>query len=140
MHSVAIGMPDLISPSHFAAIAAVELGCFAAEGLDARIEHIHPASKAFEAMRAGTGDFVAGPAHGMLFAFPAWRGGKLLATLAHGTFWVLVMRSDFAAPRGDLAIVRGKRIASKPVVELGLRMLLEDAGIDARASGVQIVP
>jgi ABC-type nitrate/sulfonate/bicarbonate transport system substrate-binding protein len=77
-----IAMPDIISNSHFPTIAAVELGFFAQEGLDATIEDINPASKAFEALREGTVDFVAGPAHGMLFAFPQWRGGKLLATLA----------------------------------------------------------
>jgi ABC-type nitrate/sulfonate/bicarbonate transport system substrate-binding protein len=133
-------MPDLISNSHFPAIAAVELGFFAREELDATIEDINPASKAFEALRDGTVDFVAGPAHGMLFAFPEWRGGKLLATLAQGTFWMLVMRSDLGAKRGDLSVVRGKRIAAVPVVELGLRMLLEDSGIDLEQAGVQIVP
>jgi ABC-type nitrate/sulfonate/bicarbonate transport system substrate-binding protein len=134
-----IAMPDLISNSHFPAIAAVELGLFAQEGLDATIEDIHPASKAFEALRDGAVDFVAGPAHGMLFAFPEWRGGKLLASLAQGTFWMLVMRSDLGAKRGDLSIVHGKRIAAVPVVELGLRMLLEDSGIDLEKSDVQIV-
>lgn len=134
-----IAMPDLISNSHFPAIAAVELGLFAQEGLDATIEDIHPASKAFEALRDGAVDFVAGPAHGMLFAFPEWRGGKLLASLAQGTFWMLVMRSDLGAKRGDLSVVHGKRIAAVPVVELGLRMLLEDSGIDLEKSDVQIV-
>jgi ABC-type nitrate/sulfonate/bicarbonate transport system substrate-binding protein len=134
-----IAMPDLISNSHFPAIAAVELGLFAQEGLDATIEDIHPASKAFEALRDGAVDFVAGPAHGMLFAFPEWRGGRLLASLAQGTFWMLVMRSDLGAKRGDLSIVHGKRIAAVPVVELGLRMLLEDSGIDLEKSDVQIV-
>jgi ABC-type nitrate/sulfonate/bicarbonate transport system substrate-binding protein len=75
----------------------------------------------------------------MLFAFPEWRGGKLLASLAQGTFWMLVMRSDLGAKRGDLSIVHGKRIAAVPVVELGLRMLLEDSGIDLEKSDVQIV-
>jgi len=133
-------MPDLISNSHFPAIAAVELGFFARERLDATIEHIFPASRAFEALRDGAVEFVAGPAHGMLFAFPEWRGGKLLATLAQGTFWVLVMRSDLGAKRGDLSVVHGKRIAAVPVVELGLRLLLEEAGIDLENAGVQIVP
>jgi NitT/TauT family transport system substrate-binding protein len=137
---VKIAMPDLISNSHFPAIAATELGFFAREGLDATIEHFFPASRAFEALRDGAVEFVAGPAHGMLFAFPEWRGGKLLATLAQGTFWMLVMRSDLGAKRGDLSVVHGKRIAAVPVVELGLRLLLEEAGIDLENAGVQIVP
>lgn len=134
-----IAMPDLISNSHFPALAAAELGFFAKEGLDATIEGLHPASKAFEALRDGAVDFVAGPAHGMLFAFPEWRGGKLVAALAQGTFWMLVMRSDLNAQRGDLSVVHGKRIAAVPVVELGLRLLLEEAGIDLVKAGVQIV-
>jgi len=133
-------MPDLISNSHFPATAATQLGFFAREGLDATIEHFHPASRAFEALRDGVVDFVAGPAHGMLFAFPEWRGGKLLAALAQGTFWMLVMRSDLGAKRGDLSVVHGKRIAAVPVVELGLRLLLEEAGIDLESAAVQIVP
>jgi NitT/TauT family transport system substrate-binding protein len=74
------------------------------------------------------------------FAFSEWRGGKLLAALAQGTFWMLVMRSDLGAKRGDLSVVHGKRIAAVPVVDLGLRLLLEEAGIDLEKSGVQIVP
>jgi ABC-type nitrate/sulfonate/bicarbonate transport system substrate-binding protein len=134
-----IAVPDLISNSHFPALAAAELGFFAKEGLDATIESVHPASKTFEALRDGAVDFVAGPAHGMLFAFPEWRGGKLVAALAQGTFWMLVMRSDLNAQRGDLSVVHGKRIAAVPVVELGLRLLLEEAGIDLIKAGVQIV-
>ncbi|MDC0033256.1 ABC transporter substrate-binding protein, partial [Alphaproteobacteria bacterium] len=34
----------------------------------------------------------------------------------------------------------GLRIAAVPVVELGLRLLLADSGIDVEATGVQIVP
>lgn len=135
-----LAMPDLISNSHFPAIAASELGFFAKEGLDATIEHIFPVSRAFEALRHGSVEFVAGPAHGMLCAFPEWRGGKLLAALAQGTFWMLVMRSDLKARRGDLSVVHGKRIAAAPVVEIGLRLLLEEAGIDLEKTGVQIVP
>jgi ABC-type nitrate/sulfonate/bicarbonate transport system substrate-binding protein len=137
---VKIAMPDLISNSHFPAIAAVELGFFATEGLKVTIESFHPASRAFEALRDGVVDFVAGPAHGMLFAFPEWRGGKLLAALAQGAFWTLVMRSDLGARRGDLSAVFGKRIAAVPVVDLALRLLLEEAGIDLKKSDVQIVP
>jgi NitT/TauT family transport system substrate-binding protein len=137
---VKIAIPDLISSSHFPAIAAVELGFFAREGLRATIEPFHPASKAFEALRDGVVDFVAGPAHGMLFAFPQWRGGRLLAALAQGTFWMLVMRSDLGAKRGDLSSVFGKRIAAVPVVDLCLRLLLEESGIDLKKSDVQIVP
>jgi ABC-type nitrate/sulfonate/bicarbonate transport system substrate-binding protein len=68
------------------------------------------------------------------------QGGKFLAALAQGTYWMLVVRSDLQPKRGDLSIVVGKRIAAVPVVELGLRLLLAEAGIDAETAGVQIVP
>lgn len=135
-----LAVPDLISNSYFPAIAAIELGFFAREGMDATLDHIFPSFKAFEALRDGAVDFVAGPAHGALFAFPEWQGGKLLAALAQGTYWMLVMRADLGAKRGDLSVVAGKRIAAVPVVELGLRLLLAEAGIDAAKDGVQIVP
>lgn len=135
-----VAVPDLISNSYFPAIAAIELGFFAKQGLEATLSHIFPSFKAFEAVRDGTVDFVAGPAHGALFAFPNMRGGKLLAALAQGTYWMLVVRSDLRPKRGDLSVVVGKRIAAVPVVELGLRLLLSEAGIDAEEAGVQIVP
>ena len=137
---VKVAVPDLISNSYFPAIAAIELGFFAQQGLDATISHIFPSFKAFEALRDGQVDFVAGPAHGALFAFPGMHGGRMLAALSQGTYWMLVMRSDLQPKRGDLSIVEGKRIAAVPVVELGLRLLLAEAGIDAEKFGVQIVP
>ena len=135
-----VAVPDLISNSYFPAIAAIELGFFDRQGLDARLSHIFPSSRAFEALRDGAVDFVAGPAHGAPFAFPEMQGGKYLAALAQGTYWMLVMRSDLRPRRGDLSIVEGKRIAAVPVVELGLRLLLTEAGIDMEAADVTIVP
>ena len=38
-----VAIPDLISPSYFPVIAAVELGFFKREGLDATIELLFPA-------------------------------------------------------------------------------------------------
>ena len=40
-----IAVPDLISNSYFPAVAAVELGFFKAEGLDAELELIFPVPK-----------------------------------------------------------------------------------------------
>ena len=135
-----VAVPDLISNSYFPAIAAIELGFFARQGLDATLSHIFPSFEAFEAVRDGAVDFVAGPAHAAFFAFPEMAGGKLLAALAQGTYWMLVLRSDLHPTPGDLSIVAGKRIAAVPVVELGLRLLLAEAGIDAETADVRIVP
>src|SRR5262245_48513007 len=48
--------------------------------------------------------------------------------------------TDLGAKRGDLSVVHGKRLAAAPVVDLGLRLLLEEAGIDLKKAAVQIVP
>ena len=73
-----IAVPDLISNSYFPAVAAIELGYFKAEGLDAELEMISPIPKAMSALRDGEVDFVAGPAHATLAAFPDWKGPSWL--------------------------------------------------------------
>src|SRR5207249_6189824 len=102
-----IAVPDLISNSYFPAVAAVELGYFKAEGLDADLELLFPVPKTMEALREGALDFVAGAAHATLSAFPDWRGARLLAALAQRMYWFLVLRADLGAQRGDLGAVKG---------------------------------
>ena len=46
-----LAIPDMISPSYFPAIAAVELGFFRQEGLEATIELLFPVTKTYEALR-----------------------------------------------------------------------------------------
>ena len=135
-----IAVPDLISNSYFPAVAAVELGLLAEQGLDSTIELIFPVSKAYAALREGTIDCVAGSAHSALAAFPEWEGAKLLCAQAQGMYWFLVMRSDLNAARGDVGIVKGKKIGAAPWVDLGLKRLLVAAGIDEKGDGVSIVP
>jgi NitT/TauT family transport system substrate-binding protein len=135
-----IAVPDLISNSYFPAIAAVELGFCQAEGLDLTLEHIFPVPDTMAAMRDGQLDFVAGSAHATLTAFPAWQGAKLIAALAQGMYWLLVLRSDLAARRGDVSAVKGLRIGAAPGVDLGLRGLLAEAGIDLERDDVRIGP
>jgi NitT/TauT family transport system substrate-binding protein len=125
-----LAVPDLITNSYFPAVAASELGYFRREGLDVTIELIAPADRTYEALRDGAVDFVAAEAHAGLAIFPSWRGMKLLCALSQGMYWLLVMRSDIAGVRGDLSVVCGRRIAAAPFVELGLRRLLREAGID----------
>ena len=92
-----IGVPDLVSNSYFPAIAAVDLGAFRAEALDADIELVFPVTRAMEMLRDDELDYVAGSAHAVLTAFPGWRGAKLLAALAQHMYWFLVLRSDIGA-------------------------------------------
>ncbi|HXG53051.1 MAG TPA: ABC transporter substrate-binding protein [candidate division Zixibacteria bacterium] len=137
---IRIAVPDLISNSYFPAIAAVELGCFASEGLDASIDLLFPVPKTYEALRDGALDFVVGSAHATLFAFPEWRGAKLLAAVARHTYWFLVVRSDLRPKRGDLSVVKGLRLGAAPGVDLSLRAMLVEAGIDPERDNVKITP
>lgn len=135
-----IAVPDLISNSYFPAVAAVQLGFFRQEGLDVELEMIFPVSKAYEALRDGTIDFVAGSAHSALAAFPRWEGVKLLCAQAQGMYWFLVMRADLNVRRGDVSAVKGRRIGAAPWVEMGLRRLLIESGINIEADKVEIAP
>jgi ABC-type nitrate/sulfonate/bicarbonate transport system substrate-binding protein len=134
-----VAVPDLVSNSYFPAIAAIALDFFARQGLDARHELIFPNYKAYEALRDGKVDFVAGPAHVVLLAFPEWHGAKLLAALSQGTYWLLVMRSDIEAKPGDVNVVKGRTIGAAPLVELTFKHLLAENGIGLDRDRVQIV-
>ncbi len=135
-----LAVPDLISNSYFPAAAAVELGLFAQQGLDVSLELIFPVDRAYRSLRDGEVDFVGGSAHSALAAFPDWKGCKLLCAQAQGMYWFLVMRADLKPVRGDLGVVKGCRIGAAPWVEMGLRRLLIESGIDPRRDDVTIAP
>ncbi len=137
---VKLAIPDLLSNSYFPAVAAVELGYFRDEGIDAAIELIFPVDKAYAALRDGAVDLVGGSAHSALAAFPEWRGAKLLCAQAQGMYWFLVMHSRLNCRRGDLSCVKGRSIGAAPWVDLGLRQLLRAAGIDLARDDVRIAP
>jgi ABC-type nitrate/sulfonate/bicarbonate transport system substrate-binding protein len=135
-----LAIPDMISNSYFPAVAAAELGLFKEEGLDVAVELIFPVDKAYAAMRDGAVEFVGGSAHSALAAFPEWQGVKLLCAQAQGMYWFLVMHRDFAVARGDIAGVKGRSIGAAPWVEMGLRGLLAEAGLDLVRDGIKIAP
>lgn len=135
-----LAVPDLVSNSYFPAVAAVELGFFADEGLDMSLELVFPVDRAYREMRDGNIDFVGGSAHSALAAFPEWDGVKLLCAQAQGMYWFLVMRADLGAKRGDVGIVKGRMIGAAPWVDMGLRRLLTEAGIDPSRDHVTIAP
>jgi len=134
-----IAVPDLVSSSYFPAIAAIALDYFAKRGLQIRHELIFPNYKAYEALRDGDIDFVAGPAHAALKVFPEWKGAKLLCALAQGMYWLLVMRSDLVKEPGDINVVKGRTIGAAPLVDLGLRQMVVDSGLDLVRDDIRIV-
>ena len=135
-----IAIPDLVSNSYFPAIAAVDLGFFKEEGLDMELELIFPVDHTLEKMRDGEIDFVGGSAHSTPHAFPGWKGGKLLGALAQGMYWFLILRSDLGAKQGDIEAVKGLNIGAAPLVDLGLKHLLTEYGIDLEKDNVNIAP
>jgi ABC-type nitrate/sulfonate/bicarbonate transport system substrate-binding protein len=135
-----VAIPDLISNSYFPVAAAVELGFFKAEGLDMTLELIFPVDKALEVLRDGGVDFVGGSAHSTAFAFPGWKGGKLIAAQAQNMYWFLILRSDLGAKKGDINAIKGLNIGAAPLVDLGLKQLLVESGIDIERDKVKIGP
>lgn len=135
-----IAVPDLISNSYFPAVAAVELGCLREEGIDASIELLFPVDAAYRALALGKVDVVAGSAHSALAAFPEWQGVRLLAAQSQGMYWFLVMRADLNPAPNDVSIVRGKRIGAAPWVDVGLKQLLSDAGLELANVDISPVP
>ena len=136
-----LSVADLDSPSYFVATAAVELGCFKAEGIDIALERAFGARNGPERLRDGTLHFFGGPAYAATRAFPAWQGAKLLCALSQYSYWFLAVRADLDVKRGDVGALKGLRISSSmelPV--LGLRHLLAEAGIDIERDQVRIVP
>lgn len=109
-----IAVPDLISPSYFPAIAAVDLGLARDEGLDVELELLYPVTDAAEALRTGEIDFLASAAHAPMHAFPHWRGAKLVVALSRNMYWFLVMRADLGIARGDLGALKGCGSAPLP--------------------------
>jgi ABC-type nitrate/sulfonate/bicarbonate transport system substrate-binding protein len=120
-----LAIPDLISPSYFPAIAAVELGF-----LDAKLELLYPVTKTYEDLRDGKLDFVGGASHAVLYAFKDWQGGKLLCALAQNMYWFLILKKSLNAKKDDLSAVKGLRIGAAPGPVDGLKQMLKAAGID----------
>lgn len=132
---------DLDSPSYFVATAAVELGYFREEGIDAEVERAYGALNGPERLRNGEIHFLGGPAYMATRAFPGWKGVKLLCALAQYSYWFLAVRAGLDVRRGDLNALKGLRISSSTAFpEVGLRHLLKQAGIDQERDRVSIVP
>ncbi len=134
-----IGCLDLVSNTCFPVLAAEELGFYRAEGLDTHVELLR-APGTFAALRDGTVDaMAAGSVHGLLRFFPLWEGAKLVVAIAQGAPWLLVVRADLPANRGDMDALKGLRLTAAPGPRLALQQLLIAGGLDPERD-VQIMP
>jgi ABC-type nitrate/sulfonate/bicarbonate transport system substrate-binding protein len=133
-----IAIPDFVSSTHIALIAAQKLGFFRDEGQEVDIVHI-PLKQALESLRDKAVDFCSGAAHAPLMVFPDWRGVKLVTAVTQGTHWILVMRSGLAK-RGEIDVVKGRRIAADRGPDLILKYLLRQSGVDIQRDRVEIGP
>lgn len=125
-----IAAVDLVSNTCFPALAADELGFYRAEGLEACIELV-PMLGATKALRSGEADaMIAGSVHDILTEFPRWEGAKLVVALSQGTPWLLVVRADLVARRGDVSAVKGLSLTAAQGPDLALREMLIEAQID----------
>jgi NitT/TauT family transport system substrate-binding protein len=134
-----LAVPDMVSPSYFPLIAAVELGFLEREQVEATLDLVFPISAALEDLREGRLDLVGGSAHSPLHVFRDWRGCKLVGALSQNMYWFLVVHAALGAERGDLRAVTGLRIGAAPGPVDGLRRVLEEVGIDPDRD-VEIIP
>ena len=125
-----IAAVDLISNTCFPLLAADELGLFKAEGLDVAIDLL-PMLRGTKALRTGAVDLMAaGSVYDILTEFSGWKGAKIVVALSQGTPWLLVVRADLAARRGDLSAVKGLRLTAAEGPDQALRQMLIGAGIE----------
>lgn len=131
---------DVDSPSYFVATAAVKLGFFKQEGIDAEFIPEYGAKHGPEALRDGRIHFLGGPAFAATRAFPAWKGVKLLCALAQHSYWFMGIRKDIEIERGDIKALKGLRIASSfAFPRTALHHMLVQSGIDMDKGEVRIV-
>jgi ABC-type nitrate/sulfonate/bicarbonate transport system substrate-binding protein len=125
-----IAAVDLISNTCFPLLAADELGLFRDEGLEVEIDLL-PMLRGTAALHEGTVDLLAaGSVYDVLTRFPQWRGCKIIVALAQGTPWLLVLRADLDARRGDLGAVKGLRLTAAEGPDQALKQMLLGAGIE----------
>jgi NitT/TauT family transport system substrate-binding protein len=140
MKRIRIAVPDMITNSYFPLLAACELGILEAHGLDAELVLMSPADRSYRALGDGHVHFVGAEAHAALAVFERWQGMKFICAQSQGMYWFLVMRKEFGLQRGDLHGVRNRKIGASPWVELGLKRMLIEAGIDPARDRVHIGP
>ena len=86
---------------------------------------------ATKALRDGTADtMIAGSVHDLLTEFSCWRGVNLCVALSQETPWLLTVRAELAAERGDFDALRGLRLTAAEGPDLAFKQMLRSAGLD----------
>ncbi len=125
-----IAAVDLVSNTCFPALAADELGFFRNEGVDARIELVS-AMGSTRALKNGEADaMIAGSVHDVLTEFDHWDGVKIAVALSQGTPWLLTVRADLDAERGDAQALKGLTFTAAEGPDLAFKQVLRAAGLD----------
>ncbi len=125
-----IASVDLVSNTCFPALAADELGFFREEGADVEITLV-PAMGSTAALKQNAADaMIAGSVHDVLTEFDHWRGASICVALSQGTPWLLTMRKDFEAERGDFSALKGCTLTAAPGPDLAFKQVLRAGGID----------
>ena len=125
-----IAAVDLVSNTCFPALAAQELGFFREEGVDVEIELVSQigSTRALREGAAGCHDRGVGarPSAGV----SGLERGQAAGGLVPGTPWLLTVRADLAAERGDLDALRGLRLTAAEGPDLVFKTLLRAGGLD----------
>ncbi|NKB19349.1 MAG: ABC transporter substrate-binding protein [Alphaproteobacteria bacterium] len=125
-----IAAVDLVSNTCFPALAAYELGYFKAEGLDVEIELVSSIGST-KALKDGEADaMIAGSVFDALTEFTDWEGAKVCVALSQGTPWLLTVRADLAADRGDVEALRGLTLTAAEGPDLAFKQMLRSGGLD----------
>ena len=126
-----IASVDLISNTCFPALAADVLGFFEKEGLDVQISLV-PALGATRALKNNSVDaMIAGSVHDVLTEFDHWEGVSICVALSQGTPWLLTMRKDFEAKRGNFGSLKDCTFTAAEGPDLAFKQVLRAGGIDA---------
>lgn len=129
---------DLDLPSYFVGSAAVALGFFKSEGIDAELVHGESGPRD---MRDGKVHFAACSTYSPTGAFPAWKGLRILCALAQYSYWFLAVRKDLNVTKGDLNALKGLKISvSAGFPSFGLRHLIDEAGLDLQRDNITLMP
>ena len=116
---------DLDSPSYFVATAAVELGFFREEGIDAEVEREYGALNGPERLREGSCISSAVRPTWRRALFPAGRAQSSCARCRNIPTGFLAVRADLDVKRGDLDALKGLRISSSTACPKSVSYMLK---------------